>query len=289
MAAVTRRAVLLAAGGGVGAVVLGGAGIEAGVLPGRASLDRVLGLLPQGVPAVAPGKRVSGSFRSGRRRTTVGWTIAYPPGATGRVPAAVVLHGRGADHRTAFSSLYLDRFLADAVGHGAPAFALASVDGGDHEYWHPRSGTDPAGMVVDEFLPLLGAHGLDTSRIGLLGWSMGGYGALYLAGTLGAQRVAAVVAESPAIWDTAAQTADGAFDDAQDFESHSVLRHLDRLRGIPLRIDCGSADGFAPVTRELRAALAPDPAGGITPGGHDAGYWRGRAAAQLRFLAQHLA
>ena len=39
-------------------------------------------------------------------------------------------------------------------------------------------------MVLHEFLPLLdAARGLDvTDRIGLLGWSMGGYGALRLAG-----------------------------------------------------------------------------------------------------------
>ena len=43
------------------------------------------------------------------------------------------------------------------------------------------------------------------------------------------------------------------------------------------------------VTRELRAALSPTPAGGIEPGGHDAGYWRSQAAAQLRFAATHLA
>ncbi|MDT4892722.1 MAG: hypothetical protein QOE97_1757 [Pseudonocardiales bacterium] len=288
MAGVTRRAVLLAGTGGVAAAVLGGAGIESGLLPGRDALERLTGRLPAGVPSAAPGRRVSGSFRSDRRHTWVGWTIAYPPGATGRVPAVVVLHGRGADHRSAFSSLYLDRFLAQAVERGSPRFALASVDGGDHEYWHPRDGTDPAGMVVDEFLPLLGGHGLDTSRIGLLGWSMGGYGALYLAGVLGASRVAGAVAESPAMWHTAGQTAPGAFDGAADFAAHSVLGRVERLRGIALQVDCGSADGFAPVTRDLRAAITPEPAGGITPGGHDDSYWRGRAAGQLRFLAARL-
>ena len=58
-------------------------------------------------------------------------------------------------------------------------------------------------MVVDEFLPMLAERGLlagPGDRIGLLGWSMGGYGALRLAALLGADRVAAVAAVSPAMW-----------------------------------------------------------------------------------------
>ncbi|HEX8769090.1 MAG TPA: alpha/beta hydrolase, partial [Jatrophihabitans sp.] len=79
------------------------------------------------------------------------------------------------------------------------------------------------------------------------------------------------------------------FDDAEDFAEDAIFGRTGLLAGIPLRLDCGAADGFAPVTRELRAALHPTPAGGIEPGGHDAGYWRSQAAAQLRFAASHLA
>ena len=58
-------------------------------------------------------------------------------------------------------------------------------------------------MVVDELLPLLAGRGVAAGpedRIGLLGWSMGGYGVLHLGGLLGAERVAAVCAVSPALW-----------------------------------------------------------------------------------------
>jgi hypothetical protein len=98
-----------------------------------------------------------------------------------------------------------------------------------------------------------------------------------------------VIAESPAVWRQAGQSADGAFDDAADFDKHAIFGRTHLLDGIPIRLDCGAADGFAPVTRELRAALSPTPTGGIEPGGHDAGYWRSQAAAQLRFAAAHLA
>ena len=271
---ITRRAVLL----GAGVAALGGA---------LAACSRV----PDDVPDVDTGPRASGSFSSRYRHTEAGWAISYPPGSStrARLPVLVVLHGRGGDHDDAFGgSLHLDRFLADGAAHGLPKFAIAAVDGGDHEYWHPRRGTDPTGMVVHEFLPLLAARGLDVRRIGLLGWSMGGYGTLYLASVLRRARVAVAVAESPAIWHTAAQTVEGAFDDPADFAAHTVFGRLAQLRGIAMRVDCGDQDGFAPITRDVRARLRPVPAGGIAPGGHDVHFWRRQAPAQLRFVGRHL-
>ncbi|MGH8860291.1 MAG: alpha/beta hydrolase-fold protein, partial [Jatrophihabitantaceae bacterium] len=244
--------------------------------------------VPAGVPDVCTGPMVSGSFASRYRRTEVGWSVSYPPGDRSHLPVLVFLHGRGGDHAGAFGgSLHLDRYLASAVDHGVRPFAIASADGGDHEYWHPRRGTDPAGMVIHELLPLLALRGLDVRRIALMGNSMGGYGALYLATVL-RRRVAAVVAESPAIWHRAAQSVEGAFDDAADFDAHSVFARRRMLSGITLRIDCGASDGFAPVTRDLRADLHPTPAGGIEPGAHDASYWRSQAPSQLRFVGAHL-
>jgi enterochelin esterase-like enzyme len=282
---------VIAALGVLATAAAGLGGVEAGVLPGRGRLDRSTDRPPAGVPETAPGRLVSGSFASKARHVTTSWTVAYPPGHDGaRLPVLISLHGRGGGHRGSFEGgLQLHRFLAQAVQQGSAPFAIASVDGGDHEYWHPRRDTDPAGMVIDEFLPLLGRRGLDTARIGLFGWSMGGYGALYLAGRLGAERTAVAIAESPAVWRQAGQSAAGAFDDAEDFDAHAIFGRTSLLDGIALRLDCGAADGFAPVTRELRAALSPAPAGGIQPGGHDVGYWRSQAAAQLRFAATHLA
>ncbi|MGH8961765.1 MAG: alpha/beta hydrolase [Jatrophihabitantaceae bacterium] len=280
----SRRTLLLGSLGVIGVAALGTVGVDRGTLQSGG------GGLPDGVPDVASGRMVSGSFVSARRGgLRTGWTIAYPPGHDGAgLPVLVSLHGRGGDHDSTFErDLYLDRFLADAVRHGTKPFAIASVDGGN-TYWHRRRGSDSGGMVVDEFLPLLARHGLDTTRIGLFGWSMGGYGALYLASALGRQRVPVVVAESPAIWHQAGQSAPGAFDDAADFDAHSIFGRLDGLAGIALRIDCGASDGFAPATRDLRAALHPIPAGGIEPGSHDATYWRRMAPAQLRFAGAHL-
>jgi Putative esterase len=287
--AISRRAVLL---GSVAATVgAGGLAVEQGILPGRHWLSSSLGTAraEAGLPRGPGGRTVSGQFHSAKLGRSCGYTIGYPTNRADRLPVVVVLHAHGADHRTAFDTLGMDRFLR-AAGY---RFALASVDGGDHCYWHHRAdGTDAGAMVIEEFLPLLAAHGLDTRRIGLFGWSMGGFGALWLAGVLGARRVAAAAALSPALWHRAADTAPGAFDDPADFAAHDVFHHVEALTGIGVRIDCGTADGFYPTARDylgvLRAQLRPPPAGGFEPGGHTATYWRQTVPTQLAFLASQL-
>ncbi|CAN5170898.1 alpha/beta hydrolase [soil metagenome] len=271
-------------------VVAGGAallGVEERILPGRSALHRELGLDgPAGIiPTTTPGASIEGSFVSrARRHTEVGWKVSYPPGATpgAALPVLVVLHGAGGSHASAFGhQLGLDRFQAA----GEAPFAIASIDGGT-TYWHRRAnGEDAGAMVTDEFLPLLKQRGLDTDRLALLGWSMGGYGALLLGETL---RPRAIAAESVAIWPTAKQAAPVAFDNATDFATHTIFGRQRELDGIFVRIDCGDGDGFAPNDRAYRAGFATPPAGGIEPGGHNMAYWRRMAPDQLAFIAQHL-
>ncbi|MGN6252621.1 MAG: alpha/beta hydrolase-fold protein [Marmoricola sp.] len=232
---------------------------------------------------------VSGSFSSqhlpGPR---VGWTVARPVGARRRLPVVVSLHGRGGDHRSTFDELRLGSVLQAVVAAGSPPFALASVDGGDHGYWHRRAdGSDAGAMVADELVPLLARHGLDTSRVGLYGWSMGGYGALLLAGQRRV-RARAVAVSSPALFTSAGATAAGAFDDAADFDRHDVYAHPAWLRGVPLMVACGRSDPFYDATRSFTARIRPSPRTSFGPGAHDAAYWRSVAPAQLRFLARHL-
>jgi S-formylglutathione hydrolase FrmB len=203
----------------------------------------------------------------------------------------VVLHGRGNDHTSAFSADYLglDRFLAAAVDRGAAPFALAAVDGGE-TYWHARdSGEDAGAMVLEEFLPLLADHDLDVSRVGFLGWSMGGYGALTLAARRGSDRTVAASAMSPALWHEFADTSPGAFDDPADFAAATAFGRQHSLAGLPVRVDCGEGDPFYAATRDYVKGFATPPAGGFQPGGHDVGYWRRMAPGHLRFLADAFA
>lgn len=289
-ATITRRSLLI---GGIG-VVAAGATAEAvnlDLLPGRSTMYRVLGLngADGTIPDVDPVPSVSGTFVSASRNgRTVGWTIAAPASDT-PLPVAVALHGYGDDHASFFGrELGWDRFLAAHIADGGAPFAIASIDGGNR-YWHHRSdGDDPAAMVVDEFLPRIARRGFDTDRLALTGYSMGGFGALRLGGVLGASRVRAVSAISPALWTSAADTARGAFDDAADFRANTVLGRQRALDGVAVRVDCGNGDGFAPAVHTYVDGFDAPPAGGFEPGAHTHGYWRRLAPQQLAFLARHL-
>jgi S-formylglutathione hydrolase FrmB len=289
---VTRRTVLGAGALGTLCAASAAVGVEQRILPGRSWLSAHLGRNGRDgqLPDVRPGRVVSGSFVSQRRNgVRCGWAVAYPPGRRTDLPVLVVLHGRGGDHASAFGNdLGLQFYLAQLVETGGQPFAVASVDGGD-TYWHQRrSGENSAAMVTAELLPVLRARGLRTDRIGLLGWSMGGYGALLLAAGLGSAQVSVCVAESPALWLRAADTAPGAFDDAADYAAHTVFGHQQDLRGIAVRVDCGTGDGFITAARHYVEGFARRPAGEFSPGGHTLGYWRRMAPAQLAFVADNL-
>lgn len=277
-------ALVLAAGAGVGLV-------EAGVLPGRTRLNTDLGWDGGGgsVPQIAPGPIVSASFDSAARKTTVGFAILRPPGQTGTLPMALVLHGKGADHTNAVKSLHYDRYLAAAMVAGVPPFALVTVDGGDTVYWHKRAdGDDPLKMITDELLPIVARQGLQTDRIGVCGWSMGGYGALLIGGQLGASRVTAVAAISPAIFADYASSSPGSYDSAADFRVNDPRTDPRRLDGIKILIDCGTDDPFADQARALRDLLHPAPAGGMSAGAHTPEYMTRVAPEQMAFLGNAL-
>jgi S-formylglutathione hydrolase FrmB len=286
---ISRRAFLGAAGGGVVLAAVGVAAEQPGVR--RWALDLVDPEPSAPPPTAAAGPMSSGVLAADAGGRDIAWRVSYPPGSRegDALPVAVVLHGRGGDASSAFDDLSLDGYLADVVQRGSSPFALASVDGGDHSYWHARAdGDDAQAMLIDGFLPRLADRGLVTSRIGVLGWSMGGYGALLLAETLGPSRIAAVAADSPALWQRFADSAAGAFDGETDFADHDVFADRDRLAGIPVRIACGDRDPFYPAVQEFVRGV-PDLAGtDFRPGGHTETFWRRTAPAQLRFLGSAL-
>ena len=169
MPRVTRRDFLRL---GAGAITLGGA-------------------LPDAPAAAAPGAvptMVTGSFVSAARGGALtNWAIARPPNQPGALRPVIALHGKGSDAATVMAG-GVENALAQAVSAGLPPFAVVAVDGGGG-YWHRRAGGEDSGaMVLGELLPMLAGEQLDTSRVGFLGWSMGGYGALLLGARLGAAR-----------------------------------------------------------------------------------------------------
>jgi enterochelin esterase-like enzyme len=216
-------------------------------------------------------------------------TLVQPAGATEGRPLLVFLHGRGDKGE---DSNVNDAFFKALAAQGDKAPAVAFPNGGNHGYWHDRRGAKWARYVLDEVIPraIRELHA-DPKRIAIGGISMGGFGALDL-GRLHPRRFCAVGAHSPALWQTAGETAPGAFDDAQDFARHDVVgaarRNPGLFKGTPVWLDAGSADPFQPGDRALDRALATVRLR-TYPGAHEGAYWRAHYGAYLRFYANALA
>lgn len=296
---VTRRHLLA---GGVGGLMVAAAGgvelVSNGVLPGRRILDDLDGACSVAAGPLtfaAPGPALSGRFFSAARNQTVGYTIAYPPGhGPGSVlPLGISLHGFGANHASGLGGLTLERALAARARDVAlPPIALVAVDGGGL-YWNRHPGDDPMAMIVDELVPRCRRLGLGepSERLGVIGISMGGYGALLLAESQ-PRLIAAAAAISPAVWSTYAQARGanaGAFASAADFAADDVITHAAALRGMPVRITSGADDPFHPGVLALAARLPPSATVQISPGCHDGAFFAAHQHASLAFLAGHLA
>jgi enterochelin esterase-like enzyme len=146
-------------------------------------------------------------------------------------------------------------------------------------------------MLLDEVLPLCADRIGLAPRRALLGWSMGGYGALLAAETR-PSAFRAVTAVSPAVWtsrDAQRGAVPDAFDSDEDFRTHDVIAGAGRLRGLAVRIDCGESDPFAGAARALRDACPEEPAGGLSAGCHEARYWRRTLPEQLEGIGAALA
>ncbi len=289
----TRRALLLGAAGAVTAVAAGAVAVDEEWLPGkyrlRRGLQHLMGDDTGTFPDVPRSHVASGSFVSRHRLgADVGWSVIYPGARPEPLPVMVSLHGLGGDHTTAVTELGMDRFLPAAVSAGVPRFAIATVDGGT-TYWHPRpTGEDAGAMVLDELLPVLAAHGLRIRHLAFQGWSMGGYGALRLAGILGAPRVRAAAALSPALWTDPADASSSGFADAAEYERYRVVGRQADLGAIPVRVDCGTGDPFYAADRAYVAGFDRPVVSTFGPGAHDPAYWTRMLPAQLAFVGAAL-
>ena len=304
MRSLSRRALLT---GGAGLAVAAGAAIaggyelvQDGTLPGKYQLARLTGACGSAPPAPAgplPSRHLV-TFDSDYRHRSVQMLTLLPAGVRSPEGLGVViaLHGAGGDGAS------MARQVAPAMTRaGVSRFAVICVDGAS-TYWHAHAdGDDPVGMIVHEVVPRAAAAGMRTGRIGLVGLSMGGYGALLLAERFsaaaragGQPRVSAVAALSPAIFATypdarAANAA--AFDSPADFARNDIFARLGALRRVPVLVSCGQDDPFQPETARVRARLAvltgrPVP-GGIMPGCHDGAFWGRTMPGALTFLGRN--
>ena len=298
----SRRRVLYWLAGGVGVVVLGGAGglelVNHGVLPGKQILDQLDGACSVPAPTLSfatTGPSESGRFYSTARRRSVGYTIAYPPGHVrgDALPLVVMLHGFANDHTNALVGMTPAQAVAlRLVGTSLTPMALVTVDGGNG-YWNPHPGDDPQAMVVHELIPFCQKQGLGVAphRIGMMGISMGGYGALAIT-ERNPGLVSAVAAISPAVWTSYAQARGanaGAFASALAFRAGDVIKNAHSLQGVPVRLASGVDDPFQPGVDELVKVL---PTGSVfvsAKGCHTDPFFLEQEPPSLTFLSDHLA
>ena len=218
-------------------------------------------------------------------------SVVVPAGGGAR-PLLVFLHGRGQDDRT----LLVASMFGEVKRLGVRAPVVAFPDGGASSYWHDRDSGDWGRYVVEEVIPTVRRRfGTDPRRVAIGGLSMGGFGALDVA-RLHPDRFCAVGMHSPAIWLTAGDTAEGAFDDAEDFTAHDVLaaaRTGMLTKAAPrVWLDAGKDDPFRPGQDALLAALRATGAkitARFPPGTHDMDYWTQHWPQYLRFYRDALA
>ena len=291
----------IASGVGVvaGASIAGLELVDHGVLPGKYALDQLIGACSLPAPSLsfAPlGPTVSGQFLSHFRQRTVNYTIGYPPSSHlgDEMSLIVMLHGYGGNHRNALVGMTPAQAVALKTTSASPGVpcALVTVDGGNG-YWNPHPNDDPMQMVVNELIPHCQVLGLGRAprRIGLMGISMGAYGALAIA-----ERhpglASAVAAISPAIWtsyDQARHANRGAFSSASAFDDGNVIAHVNGLNGTTVRVASSQDDPFLPGVETFTKVLPKGATVVVSSGCHSDPFFLEQEPPSLQFLARHLA
>jgi putative tributyrin esterase len=238
--------------------------------------------------------------RALRRRADV--TLYVPPSAHGvpHLPVIVLLHGVYGSHWAWALKGRAHLTAARLIDEGAlpPMALLMPSDGlcGDGSGYVSHDDHDPERWIIDE-LPALACELVAgcTAHSPLLvaGLSMGGFGALRLAGKY-PRRIAAAAALSAV---TEAIQLDALIEESRrDWSAasadRSVLAALTSSSPLPpLRIDCGLDDPYIEANRMLhrelqRNDIAHHYAEG--PGGHDWDYWSATLENTLRFFGQVL-
>jgi pimeloyl-ACP methyl ester carboxylesterase len=282
---VSRRSFLLGAGA---ALLAGGAvgGYELASHPDqRWRILNALGLESEEdfQPPKSGATQTSGTLDSRYTRSAMGWTITTP--GSGHPPEAVIfcLHAKGGNHRMAFDDIR----VPDMAAHVGLQVAVAAVDGGVDSYWHQRAdGTDAMSMFLHEFIPLTQQH---IGRIpqAVMGWSMGGYGAL-LAAERASGRFKGVAPAGPALWLHPGDTAPGAFDSSADFYANDVFTGVNALKDSTVALACGTSDPFYPAASHLASLMTFPHTQIFHSGHHDGAFWRSVAPTQLRTIAPAL-
>ncbi len=284
--------------------ILGG-GAAAVVAAGFAERRNIVGLikgcgLPPWPPPRATNVRVAPKvFRSHILNADVGTVTVFarPKGIQDAKPLVIfALPGRDGTAADQVNGLHLADYFGNAVwARGNRDSILVVVDSGS-SYWHARRhGEDRMRMLIDEIVsPSIRRYNLHSADTGIIGWSMGAYGAL-LAVERFPSLFGAACGVSVALWQNAGHqqaAVPDAFDDAADFDRNDLHRKVAALAKCRLRIACGTSDPFLPADEEFARGLQMaglKPEIDFSAGCHDDGYWQKDAPASFQFLIRALA
>lgn len=231
-------------------------------------------------------------------------SVYAPPSARGvaDLPIVVLLHGVYGSHWAWALKGRAHLTAARLIAEGAlpPVALLMPSDGlwGDGSGYVKHADHDAERWIIDE-VPALARELVDCcsvrSPLLVAGLSMGGFGALRLAGKY-PERITAAAGLS-SVTDTA--QFDALIEESRDGWSalpagQSVLAALTEASAEklpPLRIDCGFDDPYLDANRELHRALQIEGIAhqyGEAAGGHDWEYWSATLEHTLRFFGQVL-
>lgn len=244
---------------------------------------------------------VGGRFTSASTGRQHKWVVTYPAGhgTDAHLPVAIVMHGSNQTAYTMAGGIfgglgYPERLDALIRAGKAPAFALASIDG-YNGYYEKKGSRDYGKLVATEFLDLLTARGLDTSRLALTGWSMGGWGALRLAQRELRGRVKAITATSTPCYPTwkSQPSSERADQTKAQFDANNFYHHPGLLAGVPIYLLCGTRDGFYKGNKAFAKVLAKakgvrTPKVHFSKGGHTTAYWKSVVTSQLQFVGKYV-
>ena len=221
------------------------------------------------------------------------------------MPLIVALHAFGGNHDKVLTGMSLAKAVAlrGAPGGRPPGSALRpglrplapmaiiAADGGNG-YWNPHPGDDPLGMIIDELIPRCQKKGLGrgSRKIGTLGISMGGYGALLVAEKY-PELIGAAAAIGPAVWTSYAQAQAvnaGAYASAAAFAAADAVTHVGALADVPVRVASGTDDPFHPGVEALVKVLPAHAVVDISAGCHTGQFFLAQEPPSLAFLGQHL-
>ncbi|MDR3134973.1 MAG: DUF459 domain-containing protein, partial [Deltaproteobacteria bacterium] len=266
-------------------------------------------------PPPAEGEAPAGPFAvsqtvlSSTSRGQTSYLVLAPVGAPSvKLPAVLLLHGAEGDQN------YFPNGLGQGLSDLATRYGIVFImpDGGPFGWYLDsplKADSQIATYVMGELMPdALARYPIDPDRVGVLGISMGGHGALTLA--LANPGLFKAVSTISAVIDLESHKSDSSLDRylrlheilgpselAQDvWRQHSAYfltrKNYQALKGVPLMMSVGLSDKLCLAENRQFDRLLADL--GLRhyyverSGGHGWAFWRSEFPAHLSFLADSL-